>query len=109
MTDLIIPIVTIIANLLITIVGSWLMFRAQMSRTPSQNAKDDMDTAQIALQISDQATKKWLEVTEEVAQLRSILENKHYKVVVVFTLGEKPRIESASVEAVTDLRLVPAE
>lgn len=99
-----IPIATIVANLLITIIGSWLMFRAQISRTPSQNARDDMDTAKIALEISEKATLKQLELTQEVNNLKKILKNQHYKVVVIFSLGEIPRIESASVEAITDLR-----
>jgi len=39
-----------------------------------------------------------------VAALENMLKNQHYKVIVVFTLGENPRIESASVEALADLR-----
>jgi len=113
MTDpeITLPVLTIVANLLITVVGSWLMFRAQMSRTPSQNAKDDMDTARIALEISEKATNEQLKLTRKVHDLERMLNNQHYKVIVIFTLGETPRIESASVEAVSDLRhrVVPAE
>lgn len=97
-------IITLVMNLLVTVTGSWLMFRAQMSRIPSQNAKDTMDAAKVAMEISEKSTAQQLKLTEEVEELKRMLQNQHYKVVVIFSLGETPRIESASVEAVQDLR-----
>jgi len=93
-------ILTILANILITITGSLIMFRVQMGRIPAQNAKDNMDTAKTAMEISDKATAKQLELTQKVEKLEQLLQNNRYKVVVFFSLGETPRIESASVEAI---------
>lgn len=87
-----------------SILGSWLVFRAQMKRIPSQNARDDMDTAKIALEISEASTKRQLELEKKVESLEGILKTRYYKVTVVFSLGEIPKIESASVEALTDIR-----
>lgn len=103
-------IATIIANVLIALIGiggSWYVNRWQIGRSNSQNKKDDMDTARIALEISEQATSKQLELTKKVDTLEKILQNQHYKVVVVFSLGDNPRIESASVEALQNFNPVP--
>ena len=105
---------TIIANILIALIGiggSWYMnkiqAKQQSERMKSQNARDDIDTARIALEISERATSEQLKLTQEVATLKKILQNQHYKVVVVFTLGESPRIESASVEALQNFNPIP--
>ena len=88
-----------LATIFSSIAGSWLMSRAQMSRTPIQNAKETMDTAHIALEISEQATQKYRDVIREVDELKEILKNQRYKITIFFSIGENPMVESASVEA----------
>lgn len=105
MSDLVVAaILTVTGSFLASIVGSFLVFRVNNKRVPSQNARDDMDTAKIALEISEKATAKQLELVQEVESLKQILKTRHYKVTVVFSLGEIPKIESASVEALTNVR-----
>lgn len=95
-----VPILTIAGSLIASLIGSWLVFRAQMSRIPYQNAHDDVGTAKIALEISETATKQNLELQKEIESLKRILKKKHYRVEVVFSLGETPKVEKASIEAI---------
>ncbi len=67
---------------------------------PSQNAQDDMTTAKIALEISETSVAKQQEMQKRIDSLETILKSTHYKVTVVFALGEKPSVVSASIEAV---------
>lgn len=98
--DLVIPIVTVIFSTLASLLGTWAIFYNQKSRNRSQNFHDDMDTAKNALEIAERATAKQLELERKVEALTSILKDKHYKVTVIFSLGETPKIESATIEAV---------
>ena len=98
--DIIVPVVTVIISAIVSILGTWAMFYNQKSRNKSQNFHDDMDTAKNALEIAERATAKNLELEKRIEALTNILKDKHYKVTVIFSLGETPRIESASIEAV---------
>lgn len=97
--EIIVPILTVLGSLLASLIGSWFVFRVQIRRIPSQNALDDVGTAKIALEISETTTRQNLELRKEIESLKDILKNKHYRVEVVFSLGEKPNIEKASIEA----------
>lgn len=94
-----IALITVLGSGLFGIVGAYMVYKAQMRRAPSQNFRDDMDTARIALEISEKSTAKQLELEKKVETLEGILKNRHYKVTVIFSLGETPRIEEASIEA----------
>lgn len=95
--DIIIP---LIVSSLVSLTGVFAVYYNQKSRNKSQNFHDDMDTAKNALEIAERATKKNLELSREVESLKSILKDKHYKVTVVFTLGETPHILSSTIEAI---------
>lgn len=100
MNEYVVPLLTIVLSALVSAFASWLVYRGQAERTPSQNARDDMDTARIALEISEKSTAKQLELEKKVSTLEGILKNRHYKVTVIFSLGETPRVEEASIEAI---------
>lgn len=100
MNDYVIPFLTILFSTVGSAFAAWMVYRGQAERTPSQNFKDDMDTARIALEISEKSTAKQLELEKKVEKLEGILSNRRYKVTVVFSLGATPRIEEASIEAI---------
>lgn len=100
MNEYIVQILTVVLSALGSAFAAWLVYRSQAERTPSQNFRDDMDTARIALEISEKSTAKQLELEKKVTTLEGILKNRHYKVTVVFSLGETPRVEEASIEAI---------
>lgn len=98
--NIILAIITVLGSGILSVVGSFLVYQAQAKRIPSQNFRDDMDTAKIALEISEKSTAKQLELEKKVETLEGILKNRHYKVTVIFSLGETPRVEQASIEAI---------
>ena len=77
-----------------------LSIRSQDKRIGSQNFRDDIETARIALEISENSTKKQKELEDKVNSLERLLKNRHYRVTVVFSLGDPPKVEMTSVEAV---------
>ena len=100
MSEYIVPIITVLFSTISSIVASYLIFKPQSMRVPSQNAQDDMTTAKIALEISETSIAKQQEMQKQIDSLTSILKSTHYKVTVVFSLGEKPSVVSAAIEAV---------
>lgn len=84
----------------ISFLTAYLLFRVQNKRVGPQNFKDGMEAAKNALEIAESATKKQLEQEQKIGELTRILKNTHYKVTVIFTLGEKPKVETASIEAI---------
>lgn len=103
--EAIIALYGVIGAFVASILGSWLVYRAQRERTKSQNTKDDMDAAQTALEIAKTSSRRQLELQKEVQELRKLVgAPRHFRVTVVFTAGDTSRIEKAEVEEITDLR-----
>jgi hypothetical protein len=80
--------------------AAYLVFRIQSRRVGPQNRKDDVEAAQVALEIAEKATMRQLALEDQISELTQILKSTHYKVTVVFSLGETPKVEMASIEAV---------
>lgn len=97
-------IVPVIISSLAGILASWLTARSRNNRVGSQNSLDDMNTAKIALEISENSTKKQLEMEREIKTLNDILKNNHYRVTVVFRLGEVPNVESTTIESLQSMK-----
>ncbi len=79
---------------------AYLLFRVQNKRVGPQNYKDEMEASKLALEIAETATRKQLVQEQKIDELTRILKNTHYKVTVIFTLGERPKIETTSIEAI---------
>ena len=95
--------VTIALSTAASIFASILVFKANAKRAPSQNMRDDMETARIALEISETSTTKQLELAKRIHKLEKILEGRYYKVTVIFSLGEKPTVNQATIEAIPEV------
>lgn len=98
--DIVVPIITIIASTVASLLGVWAVFYNQKSRNKSQNFHDDMDTAKNALEIAERATKKSLELEKKVEHLTALLNAKQFKITTIFSVGEHPRVESTTIEVV---------
>lgn len=102
--DFLVTTFTIVISALVSLAGTWAVFHNQKSRNKSQNFHDDMDTARNALEIAELATKKNLELQREFdtfkADMKLALKEKHYKATIVFSIGEVPRVETASIEKI---------
>lgn len=90
----------ILVSAFVSVTTSWLMAKSAAKRVSSQNFHEDVDTARIALEIAEKATARQLEQDKEIHSLKSILKDKHYRVIVEFTLGETPKVERAVIEAI---------
>jgi hypothetical protein len=98
----IVPIFVAFITSIFTLAGAYLAFSVNIKRMGPQNFRDDMDAAQTALQISENSVRRQKDLEDELSSLRKILTAKNYRVTVIFTLGEIPRIEKATVESVED-------
>lgn len=78
-----------------TLAGAWPLIR----RVKSQNNKDNMDAVKVALEIAGIDANEQLQLKKEVHELKDILEKRHYKVSIVFKIGEHPSIEEATIES----------
>lgn len=90
----------IIISGIFSFAAAYLVFRVQSRRIGPQNRKDDIDAARVALEIAEKSTARQLALENKVFELTQILKNTHYKVTVVFSLGETPKVEMASIEAI---------
>lgn len=81
-------------------IAAYFVFKAQIKRIGSQNGLDDVNTAKIALEISEKSLAKQKEQESEIQSLKNILKNRHYRATINFTLGETPQVISATIEAV---------
>lgn len=88
-------------GLIISIVLGVIAIIPQLKRTSSQNKKDDVDSLKIALELAGIDAKEQLELRKKVKHLEDILSNSQYKVTVIFSLGDKSKVESASIEMIS--------
>ena len=98
----ILTIAGILISGLFSFVTAYLVFRVQSKRVGPQNYRDSMEASKVALEIAEKATRTQLDQEKKIAELTRILKSTHYKVTVVFTLGDSPKIETASIEAVQE-------
>lgn len=91
--DLIIPIITLIVSAVVSISGSVLTYRVQERRAKAQNKSDDINTAKIALQISESSAKRQLELENEVIELQHLLNTFKYRAEIHFTIGNPAKID----------------
>jgi len=93
-----VAIIGLFATVIAAIIAGYYAVKGIEKRSGSQNFRDDMETARIALEISEKSTAKQLELEIEVASLKKILKNNHYKIttVTIFSLAEQPKIEKVT-------------
>lgn len=95
----------IIGAFISSLIASLLVYKANSKRIPSQNSKDDMDAAKIAMEIAENASSRQLTLEKEVQELRrKVYAPRHFKITIIFTAGEIPKMEKAEVEEIADLR-----
>lgn len=89
-----------LAGLLVSIVTSAVAVSPQLRRVPAQNKKDQLDSVKIALEMAGMDIKEQLDLKKKVKKLEErldILTNSRYELIIVFSPGETPKVERASI------------
>lgn len=86
-----------VVTTLIALIGAWPVLR----RTKAQNTKDTVDALKVAMELVGMDAEEQLNLKNEVRDVKEkmkIMDGRKYKITVIFTLGEKPAVEEASIE-----------
>ncbi len=68
----------------------------------SATRKTDVDAVKVALEIAGIDAKEQLELKQTVQHLKDIIEKRRYRVRVDFRLGDKPTIDSATIDVIDE-------
>lgn len=92
--ELAVTIFQIVVTAFVSVTGAWLIFKVNMKRTISQNAKDDIDAAAKALELSTKTVERieTLEtqnatLKEEVGTMKVFMTLQRYRFVLEFDDG----------------------
>jgi len=91
-------VVAVLIQILIA-VGTLIKILPELRRVDARNKRDELDATKIALEIAGMDANEQLELKQEIAHLKNLMERKRYKITVTFRLGDRPFIEETSIES----------